>query len=89
MARCDKLLKKATTSATSLRFAELCAPAECWGYEAKGGRGSHRKFKHRTLQLPVRYAMMVFQDTKGEAKPYQVRQLLEAIAHIRERNLDV
>ena len=84
MGRCDKVLKKARTSATNFKFSDLCRLAECWGYDEKGGKGSHVKFKHSKLRLPKQHAMQVFQSRKGQAVPYQVKQLLKAIEHIEE-----
>ncbi len=87
MPKCDKLLTKARESPSNLRYEELCALAACWGYEPKkGGTGSHRKWKHRDFKLPARYAMLVFQDNKGKAVDYQIKQLLEAIAVIEEQH---
>ena len=86
MARCDKLFSKAQRAPAALRFSELCALAECWGYEFREQRGSHRKYKHEHLRLPIPHALQVFQNDKGKAKPYQVRQLLDAIAYTSEHH---
>lgn len=91
MSTCDELLSKAKQNPKSLRFVELCSLAECWGYVKKDSKrkgGSHRKYKHSTLKLPMEYAMCNFQDGKGMAKPYQVRQLLSCIEYIDNQNSD-
>ena len=84
MRKCDKLLEKARNAPHNLRFNELCALAKCWGYALSAHRGSHRKYKHTFLRLPALHAMHVFQNVQGKAKPYQIDQLLDAIAYIEE-----
>lgn len=75
MARCDDLLAKARTNPAGLRFKELCALAECQGWEFARQRGSHRMYKK-----PGRRELMDFQEGRnGAAMAYQVRQLLDAI----------
>ncbi len=78
MAKCEKLLRKARNSPGNLRFEELCSLAECYGWERVGGSGSHRVYMNPALGNSVG-SMMNFQSAKGTAKPYQVRQLLNAI----------
>jgi hypothetical protein len=78
MARCEKLLLKARNSPGNLRFEELCSLAECYGWERVGGSGSHRVYMNPSLGNSVG-SMMNFQSAKGKAKPYQVKQLLDAI----------
>jgi predicted RNA binding protein YcfA (HicA-like mRNA interferase family) len=48
--------------------------AECFGFERRRQKGSHLVLVAEGLRRPL-----VVQDVKGGAKPYQVRQLLEAI----------
>ena len=75
MPDCDKLEAKARHSATNFHFADLCRLAECYGFEFVGQRGSHHKYRH-----PKHPAYrMNFQEDKGKAKAYQVRQLLAFI----------
>jgi len=78
MAKCEKLLSKARNSPGNLRFEELCSLAECYGWVWVGGSGSHRVYMNPALGNSVG-SMMNFQSAKGKAKPYQVRQLLDAI----------
>jgi len=78
MAKCDKLLLKARNSPHNLKFEEVCALAECYGWNYVGGGGSHRVYMHPTLGNTVG-SMMNLQSKKGKAKAYQVRQLLGAI----------
>lgn len=78
MARCAKLLIKATNSPDNLRFEEVCSLATCYGWVLIGGAGSHRVYMHPSLGNNAG-SMMNFQSRDGKAKPYQVRQLLDAI----------
>lgn len=71
MTRADKLIRKAIDSPGGLRFSELCRLAEYYGFELAGTRGSHVTYKR-----PGSKGLLCFQDSKGEAKAYQVRQLL-------------
>lgn len=80
MARSDKLLEKAKNSPHNLRFEELCKLAERHGWTFDRQRGSHAIYINP--DLPGRD--MNFQDRKGQAKPSQIRQLLEAIEELEE-----
>ncbi len=79
MSRCRALLERATANPAGLRFIELCQLAECFGWELKRQRGSHRLYGR-----PGDLALMNFQDVAGHAKPYQVRQLLHAIGGLKD-----
>ncbi|MEX2410270.1 MAG: type II toxin-antitoxin system HicA family toxin [Candidatus Paceibacterota bacterium] len=74
MGKKDKLLNKAKNSAANLRFSDLIKLAELCGFEKKRQKGSHVMMKHETHDL-----FMNFQDKNGDAKPYQVKQLLKDI----------
>lgn len=75
MGRKEKLLQKARNSPKSLKYKDLCKLAEYFGYEFRNQEGSHETYKH-----PKTKSMMNFQPTKnGEAKPFQVKQLLAEI----------
>jgi len=79
MARCEKLLEKAKNSPHNLRFEEICALAECHGWEFVRQDGtSHKVYLHPALGNSAG-ALMNFQSKDGKAKRYQVRQLLDAI----------
>ena len=78
MAKCNKLLEKARNSPNNLRIEHACALAECYGWIAVGGEGSHRVYMNPNLGNSPG-SMMNFQSKKGKAKPYQVRKLLDAI----------
>ncbi|HYH81880.1 MAG TPA: type II toxin-antitoxin system HicA family toxin [Longimicrobium sp.] len=72
---CRKRLDEARANVTSLRFGNLCALAECFGWVFVRQSGSHRMYKRSGSTV-----LMNFQeDRNGRAKPYQVRQMLAAI----------
>ncbi|MGF1670564.1 MAG: type II toxin-antitoxin system HicA family toxin [Balneolaceae bacterium] len=74
MGRKDKLLNKAKRSTANFRFKDLINLAELSGFELKRQKSSHVIMKHKTHDL-----FMNFQDNNGDAKPYQVKQLLKYI----------
>lgn len=74
---CLELLRRAQASPGSLRFRALMRLAECYGFEMRRQRGSHVIFDHPTYER-----LMVLQDVRGHAKPYQVRQLLRALQEL-------
>lgn len=59
---------------TNVRFEELCQAAELFGFKFKGGKGSHRIFVREGVK-----ELLNFQDVRGKAKPYQVRQFIKLI----------
>lgn len=78
MTKCDKLLEKAKNSANNFSFSDICYLAECHGFIFQRQRGSHKIYEHPELQLSQN-GIMNFQNFRGNAKPYEVRQLLRAI----------
>ncbi len=46
MVKAAKLIQAARDRPQNLRFAELCALAEAYGFEWVHGRGSHRVYAH-------------------------------------------
>jgi len=73
MTRRSKLLQKALADPASLRFQELLSLARQLGFVHDRTRGGHFIFKHHELLRPLN-----FQDVNGMAKPFQVKQLLNA-----------
>jgi predicted RNA binding protein YcfA (HicA-like mRNA interferase family) len=72
---CMKRLSEARANITSLRFANLCALAECFGWVFVRQSGSHRLYKRNGSTTLLNFQ----EDRNSRAKPYQVRQLLAAI----------
>ena len=69
-----KLLRKALSGTKNFRFAELCQLAVAVGYRLDRVHGSHHIFVHPKASRPLN-----IQNVHGQAKPYQVRQLLRDI----------
>jgi len=75
MTRCEKLLQKARRSPANLGFDDLLRLAECHGFTLGRVKGSHYVFK-----LPGAKGVLTLQRARnGQAKPYQVKQLLALI----------
>ncbi|MBX9928485.1 MAG: type II toxin-antitoxin system HicA family toxin [Gemmatimonadaceae bacterium] len=74
MSDCDDLLSKARNNPQGVRFSDICALATCFGWVFDRASGSHHIYKKAGHRIA-----MNFQDVRGMAKPYQVRQLLRAI----------
>lgn len=72
--RIRDLYEKAVRKASSLKFREVCALAEGVGFRLDRTRGSHHIFNHDSPKM-----LLNLQNVKGQAKPYQVRQLLTLI----------
>ena len=74
MARADKLLKKALNNAGSLKFSEICRLAKYFSYTLDRQKGDHDVYTRPGVK-----GIQNFQNWGGNAKPYQVRQLLNAL----------
>ena len=74
MTRREKLIEKLRTNPAGIRFPELCRVAEQCGFVKRGGKGSHVVYAKDGVE-----EILTFQDRKGMAKPYQVKQLLAVI----------
>ncbi len=66
-----KLLKRIVASPYNVRFRDLLALAEALGFHVARSEGSHH-----ILTRPGIPELLNLQEVKGEAKPYQIRQLL-------------
>ena len=66
-----KLFRRVLAGSKNIRFADLVALAEAFGFETVRISGSHHIFEH--LRIPE---LLNIQNRKGNAKPYQVRQFL-------------
>ncbi len=74
MTRPPKLLAKALANNKNLRFDELAALAEAFGFTLARTSGSHHIYTHANVP-----EILNLQSVKGKAKPYQVRQFLELV----------
>jgi HicA-like toxin of HicAB toxin-antitoxin system len=57
-----------------LRFEEACTLARAFGFHLSRVSGSHHIFSHHNVRELVN-----FQEVRGKAKPYQVKQLLALV----------
>lgn len=74
MTKKEKLIDRIRNNPKGVRFEDACKLAMLYGFEEKGGKGSHRVFAKKGVKEIIN-----FQNVGGEAKPYQVRQLLMII----------
>ena len=70
----EEIFRELKERVTNVRFEELCRAAESFGFKFKGGKGSHRIFARQGIK-----ELLNFQDVRGKAKPYQVRQFIRLI----------
>lgn len=70
----QKLLQKALAAPRNLRFDDMVALVEAFGFRLSRSRGSHKVFVHPDLKELVN-----LQEVKGQAKPYQIAQFLRLV----------
>jgi predicted RNA binding protein YcfA (HicA-like mRNA interferase family) len=58
----------------NIRFKRLCTIAKAFGFTLRKGKGSHHIFTRPDVS-----ELLNFQNIKGKAKPYQVKQLIKII----------
>ncbi|NNM05152.1 MAG: type II toxin-antitoxin system HicA family toxin [Gemmatimonadetes bacterium] len=71
------MLERAQDHPSGVKFRELCALAECFGFFPVRQKGSHHIFKREGFQK-----LLNFQESGSMAKAYQVRQLLSALEEL-------
>ncbi len=69
-----KLLRKILASPANARFEDVYRLAEAFGFRRARVSGSHHVFVHPDVPELVN-----LQEVGGQAKPYQVRQLLRLV----------
>jgi predicted RNA binding protein YcfA (HicA-like mRNA interferase family) len=80
--RTAELLSRITTGAvTNVSFSDLVVLLDALGFKEVGGRGSHRVFMRQGV-----IEILTLQAQRGQAKPYQVRQVA---ALVRRYNLQL
>jgi hypothetical protein len=70
----QKLLKKILAGSKNIRFDEMAALINAFGFELARVSGSHHIFIH-----PAVDELLNLQNVNGQAKPYQVRQFLKLV----------
>ena len=68
------LLRKALSGSKNIRFEEMTALVEAFGFRLSRAKGSHHIFAHPDVPELVN-----IQKVEGKAKPYQVRQFLKLL----------
>jgi predicted RNA binding protein YcfA (HicA-like mRNA interferase family) len=79
----QKLLRKVMTGSANVRFGDVVACAEAFGFRLDRVSGSHHIFVHPEVR-----EILNLQNAKGKAKPYQIRQLLDLIERYNLRSND-
>jgi predicted RNA binding protein YcfA (HicA-like mRNA interferase family) len=74
MGRKQKLLAKVLAGSRNIAFADAVLLAEAFGFTLARVSGSHHIFEHPDVAEIVN-----FQNVKGQAKPYQIRQFLRIV----------
>ena len=69
-----KILKKILDGSRNVRFAELVQLVEALGFRLSRTAGSHHIFVHPDLP-----ELINLQDVGGQAKPYQIRQVMRLV----------
>ena len=69
-----KLLEKLLSGSKNVRFSDAAMCAEVFGFRLMRIKGSHHIYIHPDVQ-----ELINLQDVNGQAKPYQVKQLLQII----------
>jgi predicted RNA binding protein YcfA (HicA-like mRNA interferase family) len=69
-----KLLERILAGSRSVRFADFVNLVEAYGFELSRIRGSHHIFEHPGIS-----EILNLQNSKGQVKPYQIRQFLQLV----------
>ena len=69
-----RLLQRLLSGSKNIRFAEAVACAEAFGFQLSRINGSHHIYVHANIP-----ELLNIQNVNGQAKPYQVKQLLRLI----------
>ena len=69
-----KILEKLLSGSKNVSFREVATCAEAFGFRLLRTSGSHHIYGHPEIPLLIN-----LQNVKGQAKPYQVKQLLKII----------
>ncbi|HEY2216538.1 MAG TPA: type II toxin-antitoxin system HicA family toxin [Solirubrobacteraceae bacterium] len=68
------LTRLARGAVANVAFADLCRLAEKLGFELQRVTGSHHVFMHPDIPQLIN-----LQSVRGQAKPYQIRQLMRLV----------
>tara|TARA_R110001592_G_scaffold352665_1_gene650741 strand:+ start:4814 stop:5065 length:252 start_codon:yes stop_codon:yes gene_type:complete len=82
MATLNDILKTMKRNPNSVRFNDLCKVCDHYFGEARQSGSSHRVYKMLWQGDP----RVNIQNSKGKAKPYQIKQVLQAIQKLEGTN---
>lgn len=74
MTKKRKLVQKLLSGSRNIRFSEVQAVVEAFGFQLSRISGSHHIYFH-----PAVPEIINLQNVDGKAKPYQVKQFLEIV----------
>jgi predicted RNA binding protein YcfA (HicA-like mRNA interferase family) len=74
MTKKRKLVQKLLSGSRNIRFSEVQAVVEAFGFQLNRISGSHHIYIH-----PAVPEIINLQNVDGKAKPYQVKQFLEIV----------
>jgi predicted RNA binding protein YcfA (HicA-like mRNA interferase family) len=74
MGKKQKILKQILSGSKNIGFNDIVAVVEAFGFTLSRVNGSHHIFVHPNIPELVN-----LQNTKGKAKPYQIRQFLTIV----------
>ena len=80
MANITEIIIQMKNSPKGVKFKDLCKVCDAYFGEPRQSGSSHRVYKTPWQGDP----RVNIQDSKGKAKPYQVRQVLQAIERMEE-----
>lgn len=69
-----KLLRRILAGSRNVRFGDFVNLVEGFGFQLSRVRGSHHIFEHSDIP-----ELLNLQSSKGEVKPYQVKQFLKLV----------
>lgn len=69
-----RLLERILGGSRNVRFADMCALVEAFGFALTRVSGSHHIFTHPSVPELVN-----LQEVGGQSKPYQIRQFLKLV----------
>jgi len=70
----NKLLEKILSGSKNISFNDFVVLVEAFGFSLSRTRGSHHIFEH-----PEVPEILNLQNSKGQVKPYQIRQFLQIV----------
>lgn len=82
MATIQDILSQMRENPKAIRFKDLCKVCDSYFGQARQSGSSHRVYKTPWQGDP----RVNIQNAKGKAKPYQVRQVLQAIERLEVQN---